>query len=579
MVPMQQWRERILQRTLRTSSILASIAYIPSTIAAYNDGIWILILVSTLVVGLLLVITFWGSLDSRIRTWAFIGTWYLFAVFLVWLLGPMGAGAIWLLAVPILGALFFGHGGAWTGSLLVLLFSLIYLLLPASSLMGDIDALSQRYTIGSWFAVAGSLLFLSCLVSLAIAELLTGLAQSMTELEATNASLAVSLLDLEALQNELLVNQKQYALGSLASGIAHDFNNLLVPILIAGEEARDHTTEGSDQRRHLDTIIKSAERARELIRRILRFSQNIEVERQDIALAPVLDEVVSLLRSAAGPEVRVDCDNEAAAAQVSGDAEGLHQIIMNLGANALLALPERNPTLSLRVRRNSEQRSIDITVSDNGCGIPESIRDRIFDPYFSTRSAGTGTGLGLAIVHRLVTRLHGTIRFESNPAGGTDFTVSLPDAGDTIMAPTDSVHGREATESRDSGHQRLRILIVDDEEMVRSTLSAILQRDQHLITMSEMPEEALRLVHDGPQNFDVVITDHAMPGMTGLELSRQLRHIRPDLHIILVSGYLTEQDLRDADALGISGVLDKPFRRQQILDLLWKVQGRPETSQ
>jgi len=568
MTPMEQWRRHILQRTLWTSTILASVAYVTGVFAAFQDNLWQLIVVNTISWGLLLTVTLWKTLDHRIRVVTFISVWYAFSAFLLWLLGPMGAGVMWLLPVPIFSALFFGYKGAWSGTALLAAFVIAYPFLPVSSVILTVDMFELRYPPLAWFAVSGSLLFLSCLVSLAIAELLAGLQQLLTKQEQTNRQLEELLNEQTAMQEELVLNRKQSALGTLAGGIAHDFNNLLVPIMMASEAARDRAAKGSEQQRHLDTVLKSAERARNLIRRILRFSQNVDVEQKLIALQPVVDEAFNLLRSSAGKHVHIDYRNNARDAHIMGDEDAVHQIIMNLGTNALLALPADNARMLLDVRRNLANQTIEIEISDNGPGIPEAIQDRIFDPYFTTRSPGTGTGLGLAIVHRLTTTaLNGRIVFNSSSESGTTFIVSLPEVPGEISKETG---GRETTTSATDSTpgSRGHIVVVDDEEMVRATLEAILLRENYRVKTCASPESALAYVHDNPDDIDAVITDLAMPGMTGLKLAEQLRKIKPELRIILVSGYLTDKDLLTTRALGISDVLEKPFRREQILNVL-----------
>ncbi|MEX1056848.1 MAG: response regulator [Natronospirillum sp.] len=568
MTQMEQWRKHILRRTLWTTSLLASMAYIPGVIAAWKDELWLLILVNTLVFALLVTVTLWRSLKFRIKVIVFLSVWFLFSVFLMWLLGPIGGGILWVLAVPIFSALFFGYVGAWAGTGLLALFAVIYPLLPPSTVTENAALFNLRYTQEAWFAVSGSLLFLSCLISLAIAELLARLEGLITEQAASNKRLESLLEQESALQEELLISRKQSALGTLAGGIAHDFNNLLLPIMMASEAARDHATEGSEQQKALDTVIKSAERAGKLIHRILRFSQNVTVEKKPMVLQPVLDEAFNLLRSSADKHVHIDYRNEAQNAYVLSDADAILQIVMNLGKNALLALPADNGRLLLEVRRNPDSQFIDIDVSDNGHGIPDAIKDRIFDPYFSTRSPETGTGLGLAIVHRLVTTvLDGRIAVTSREGSGTTFTVSLPEITDALPAATDTPQSTVADpEARPVPDKH--ILVVDDEQMVCATLETILSMQNYQVKACSNPDAALAFVRENPNDIDIVIADKAMPGMSGLKLAEQLHQIQPGLKIVVMSGHLTKDDLAIITALGVSGVVEKPFRRQQILDLL-----------
>ncbi len=577
MISMQQWRERILQRTLLASTVLASIAYFPSLIASYLAGMWSLIVVSTAVWISLIIITCWRSLAPRIRSTAFIVIWSVFAVYLLWLLGPLGAGTLWLLSIPVLGALYFGYPGAYAGSGLLIALMFIYPWLPLPAVAATNPTLSLRYPLDAWFAVSGSMVFLAGLMSLAIAELLKGLENTITAITEANHELERSLKERESLQEELLLNRNQTALGTLATAIAHDFNNLLVPIMMAGEAAREQAPEGSEQRRHLDAVVRSAERARSLIRRILLFSQTEGMEPKKVALAPVMEAAVNKLRSSADPRFTIVYDNTVPDACVSGESNAIQQIVMNLGSNALMALPASGGRLTITVTRDPDDPAIHVSVSDNGPGIPDSIRDRIFDPYFSTRSPGTGTGLGLTIVQRLVTALSGRIQLASAEGSGTTFTVSLPEHSDA-PAPVALQHPPSADSENSQPEEQLpalltvlRILVVDDEEMVRSTLQATLQRDRHEVMTCNSADAALAYLQANPDSVDVVITDFAMPGMSGLDLVRQLRSRGSQLPCILLSGYLTGDDVKSSRELGVLGVLYKPFRRQAIISMLARV--------
>src|SRR5690606_216125 len=236
------------------------------------------------------------------------------------------------------------------------------------------------------------------------------------------------------LQEELLRTQKHSALGTLASGIAHDFNNILVPILVASEEARDEAPPNSAQREHLDHVISSALRARNLIRRILDFSRSADVERRPVAVEPVLREVGALLRSSAPAGIRIEYRLNAPDAHVLADPGELHQVLMNLGTNAYLAMKNGGGTLTLSLERQLEDGMVVMGVEDTGTGIPPELQDRIFDPFFTTRESGAGTGLGLAIVQRLVSAMAGTVEFESEPGRGTVFRLRFPEVPGDVQA-------------------------------------------------------------------------------------------------------------------------------------------------
>ncbi|MDZ7669820.1 MAG: response regulator [Gammaproteobacteria bacterium] len=561
------WRESILQQTLWTTAILAGIAYVPGVSAAWSQQVWSVVVADTLVWGLVLVLALWRGLAFSWRAGSFVALWFVFALLLLWTIGPVGAGIAWLLAVPVLAALFFGFAGAFIGIGAIAAVSVLFgLLLPVHQ--AGVLVRGPSYDLAAWLGSSGSLVFLSALLSLSIARLLRGLESSLIEQETGNRRLAEALEEREQLQEELLHNQKQSALGTLASGIAHDFNNLLVPILMASEEARDEAPAGSRQRQHLDSVINSGLRARDLVRRILAFSRTSEVNPRPLSVEPLLQEVGGLLRSSAPAGIGFEFRFDAPHAHVLADPGELHQIIMNLGTNAILAMKDQGGgTFRLALRREPDAREVIIEVCDTGPGIPAELRDRIFDPFFSTREpgSGSGTGLGLAIVDRLTTALGGSISFHSATDEGTCFVLRLAEvAGDSPAADAPGEPPDILPSIRED--RPLTVLVVDDEELVRATTTMILKRHGYDVREAASGESALRQIHDDSGAVDLLVTDQAMPGMTGIKLIEQVRELVPDLPILLCSGHLDEQEYARVEELGINGVLIKPFSRRVLLE-------------
>ncbi|MGM0634119.1 MAG: sensor histidine kinase, partial [Pseudomonadota bacterium] len=419
---MERWRQSILQVTLWASLALASLAYVPGVWAALQSNLGWLIIVDTVAWGSILLLALWRTLSFRIRASAFLIPWCLFALLLLWMLGPAGAGIIWLTAIPVLASLFFGYVGAVVGLAFLALTSLgYYLLLPWRTLIEYLPGQETTYDAVSWLASAGSMLFIATLVSLALAELLRRLEDTVESLGHANQRLTGIMDEREALQETILQSQKHSALGTLAAGIAHDFNNLLVPILMASEQVRDGTARDSEARRHLDTVIRSAERARQLVRRILNYSRERPAsEYHPVRLEPVLREVGGLLRSSAPASIEMRYRIDAPEATVMADPEELHQILMNLGTNACLAMPEGG-CLTWHLYAADEEDGVRLDVCDTGQGIAADVLPRIFDPFFTTREPGNGTGLGLSIVQRLVTAMQGHMDVESDGESGTCF--------------------------------------------------------------------------------------------------------------------------------------------------------------
>ena len=559
---MDLWRERILQSTLWAALVLATIAYLPGVWAAWSSDLGLLVIADTIVWAGILILALARSLPFRVRASLFLGAWFLFALLLLFILGPIGAGIMWLLAVPILAALFFGYRGAFFGiGLLVVVTVSNVFLLPWRNSISFFPEQDITYSAVSWLGSAGSLLFIAMLLSLALAELLRRLGDTVEALGDSNQRLTRIMEEREGLQEQILLSQKQSALGTLAAGMTHDFNNLLVPILVASEQARDDAEVESPQRRHLDSVIRSAERAKQLVRRILDYTQNKEGSGfQPVSVVPVLREVAGLLRSSAPAAIEfsyaIDDDNICALS----DPDELHQILMNLGTNACHAMP-RGGTLTWGIIGANGNDDIRIDICDTGHGIPADVKERIFDPFFTTKQIGDGAGLGLSIVHRLITAMNGRIEVDSDGKSGTCFHIYLP-----VATKNESTHAAQSAEvvSTQANTSPRHVLVVDDEDMVRGVLKAILARSGFVVHEASSPESALRQLFEDPQSFDLMICDLAMPGMTGVELSEQVRQLLPELPIIVSSGYFSEADRATLEKLGITRLLQKPFSREEL---------------
>lgn len=567
-------RETILQNTLWATVILASIAYIPSVYVAYRDNFPLLTIVDT--VGWLLVIALamWRTLPFKARALVFISVWSVFGLVILLLLGPIGAGTEWLLVVPILSSLFFGYIGAYSGISFVVAATIAYALLLAFNIAPNPLNYQPAYDMFAWAGTSGTLIFLAALTSMAIARLLDGMERSLLELDDSRQQIADTLSEREQLQEQLLHSQKLSALGTMASGIAHDFNNLLVPILMASEAARDDAPKGSAQAHHLGNVIMSAERARDLIKRLLRFSQNQPLASTPIVVAKVLQETAVILRSSMPPNIVIDCEIDQADVYIIATPDALQQITMNLGTNACLAMKHSGGRLLLRQRVDSRNDTVCIDVIDNGPGIAAEIQSRIFEPFFTTRAPGEGTGLGLSIVHRLVGDTGGRLTFSSSAETGTTFTIEFAQAHATHRSA--ETHDSKPVDSRYDTPTSLNILVVDDEELIRGTLRMILEHANHRVHEADSAQTALDTLNQGIEHFDLVITDETMPGMRGSELALKLAADRPGLAVMIISGKL-DSDVRDAlTQANVLAILDKPFNRKSLLATLALLTQAPD---
>jgi signal transduction histidine kinase len=363
------------------------------------------------------------------------------------------------------------------------------------------------------------------------------------------------------LEGHLRRAQKMDALGTLAGGIAHDFNNLLMVIGINVEVVLKDLPEGSDAREPLVEVLQAYRRAGDLVRRILLFSRKEEPARSVVELQPVMQEALKLLRSSLPAMVEIDAKYEADLPPVLIDTGQIHQVVMNLGTNAAHAMGEQGGVLSVRVGRVASAAATSgplvalgpgeylcIRVSDTGVGISPDLLERVFEPFFTTKGV-KGTGLGLAVVHGIVREHGGAVTVKSELGVGTTFELYLPVADTAAkQAPADE-------DAAPTGRGE-RIMYVDDEPAVVLAAERLLQRLGYACIGFTDSRAALRAFAADPAAFDAVITDGAMPGMTGRQLAGALRAIRPDVRVALASAY--GEMIDDANDAGFALRIAKP---------------------
>ena len=380
----------------------------------------------------------------------------------------------------------------------------------------------------------------------------------------------------ERLEAQLRQSQKMEAMGALAGGIAHDFNNILGAILGYGELAEKATPEGSAVRRYVDNMMHAGGRGRSLVERILAFSRSGLGDRSPINVQAVIEEALELLAGSLAPSVRLEKRLEAGNAAVIGDATQLHQVAMNLCTNALQAM-ENSGVLEVALdRADVAQRCrlshgdlasgvyVRLRVSDTGSGIPPHVFERMFDPFFTTKSASEGTGLGLSLVHGIVTDLGGSIDVRTTLSGGTTFTIWLPIGGEAIVPSVEI-----ATEVP-RGHGQS-VMIVDDERSLVALAEEMLAELGYEPVGFSSSTAALAAFRAAPQRFDIVLTDETMPELIGSDLAREIRVLRPDIPIVLTSGYSSASLHERARAVAIQEVLRKPLQSKDIAECFGRV--------
>jgi signal transduction histidine kinase/CheY-like chemotaxis protein len=373
------------------------------------------------------------------------------------------------------------------------------------------------------------------------------------------------------LETRLEQGQRLAAIGTLAGGIAHDFNNLLHPILSNTEAARAQLDDQSEAATYLDDIRQSAERARTLVRRILSYTRSEAAERKAIDLGELLTETDRLLRATLPQAVHLHCVSEPGVI-VRAESGEIQQILLNLATNAAHAMPNggtlRISATGAPVRDDAVltstfrgQRFVAcLQVQDTGAGMDDETITRAFEPFFTTKSLGRGTGLGLAMVHGTVTALGGVIVPMSRPGVGTTMVIYLPLATATAQEPAPAGKPTRVPSAD-------RILVVDDEATVLMATRRQLERLGWHVTALTDPTEAASLLAQPGVHFDCLMTDLAMPGMSGVQLASVAEQLHPELPVILTTGYL-DHELQPGDRYRIVAVLPKPFTSEELNDAL-----------
>ncbi len=380
----------------------------------------------------------------------------------------------------------------------------------------------------------------------------------------------------DVLETQLRQAHKMEAIGTLAGGIAHDFNNTLAAIIgfteMALEDVPDQPHVGSS----LQKVLKSAMRARDLVKQILSFSRKAEYVRNALSLSPVIKETVHLLRASIPTTVEIRLSITASSDTMLASPVEVQQILMNLATNAALAMQEKGGVLEISLHDIDVPRGsaivpgngepceyLQLVVKDTGAGMAPEIMKRIFEPFFTTREVGKGTGMGLAVVYGIVEGLNGTITVESEVGAGSTFRVTLPKL--RVEAQEDAVKSGSIS----GGSER--ILFVDDEELLAEWGRATLERLGYEVVAIGDSKEAFEVFYSDPSRFDLVITDQAMPRMSGLSLAAELMRIRTDIPIILCTGYSDSVSAEKAEEEGIDAFLMKPLARQELAEVVRRV--------
>lgn len=375
------------------------------------------------------------------------------------------------------------------------------------------------------------------------------------------------------LERRLRQTQKMEAIGTLAGGIAHDFNNILQPIMGFSTIALRNLDPSDKNHQYITSILTAAKRAKGLVSQILAFSRKSSRELRPVLVPPIIKEALKLLRSSIPTTIEIQQQIDEDCGLIMADFTEIHQIIMNLATNAFHAMQDEGGRLGIslqQVKLTAEDlKETDLNpgeylclqVSDTGHGMSPEIQEKIFDPYFTTKEKEKGTGLGLSVIMGIVQSCGGTISVESRLGEGSTFAVFLPVAeieSTPILEESPQINFKGTA----------RVLLVDDEAAIVEMEKEMLQYLGYQVTERTSSIEALKVFETDPAAFDIVITDMTMPNMTGSELTRRLLAIRPDLPVIICTGFSELINDEKAQALGIRKLLMKPITSHQFAEAI-----------
>jgi len=373
-----------------------------------------------------------------------------------------------------------------------------------------------------------------------------------------------------ALERQVVQTSKMEAVGTLAGGIAHEFNNLLMTVMMNTEYALAKGGADPKIKESLSLSLRACHRARDLVEQILTFSRKQDQELQVLSVKPVVKECVKMLRVTLPPFVEIAEHMDAEADTVLASPTQVRELVVNLCTNAAQAMQEKGGTITVSLSDEhicppdaEEEHHLRLVVADDGPGMDPDLVDRIFEPFFTTKGPSRGPGMGLAVVHGIVEALGGTIGVKSAPGQGTVFDILLP-----LVQPAPA---REEKQMPAGPAATGSILVVDDETILVDTLKRALTDYGCRVVGATRIDEAMAAFEQDPDAFDLVIADQVMPESSGLSLARKLKGLRPELPVVLCTGFSQEISREELASAGVRKVLKKPVVTAQLLDVVTRL--------
>jgi signal transduction histidine kinase/ActR/RegA family two-component response regulator len=394
------------------------------------------------------------------------------------------------------------------------------------------------------------------------------------KLSKSNQLLLKEIEERKTLESQLVQAQKMEAIGTLAGGIAHDFNNILGVIMGYTELNLNDNTNPKKRIKNLQHVMKASIRAKEMVQQILAFSRKDEKTMISVNVENIIKETASFLRSTIPTTIDIKFNFEKDSGQIFGNATQINQVLMNLCTNAAYAMKENGGVLEICLKKVKLDKGnsilsglqsgdyLQLTVSDTGTGMSKEIVERIFEPYFTTKAVNEGTGMGLSVIFGIVKNHRGDIKVYSEPGKGTIFNIFFPKL-DAVNKENIQIEVKQDIRGNNE-----RILFLDDEKTLAELGTHILTNLGYHVKSITSSIEALELFTADPDKYDLVITDMTMPDMTGVKLASEIHKIRPDISVILCTGFSDGVNKENYKDKGISALIMKPVVKRELADAI-----------